>query len=65
MRGEKKKVKKKGQRKLRTFPFPPGNIRFKKEASLGVSDPQDMLLSPRKEVQLTQIRVMFEQSVNQ
>lgn len=50
---------------MRTFSFPPGNIRFKIEVSFRVSDPQDMLVSPRKEVQLTQITVMFEQSVNQ
>lgn len=52
-------------RKLRTFPFPSGNIRFKTGVSFSVSDPQDMLLSLMKEVQLTWIGVMFEQPVNQ
>lgn len=59
-----KKVKKREWRKIRTFCFLPENIRFKKEVPFRVSDPQDMLVSSKKEVQLTQITVMFEQSVN-
>lgn len=53
------------RQKNETFHFPSGNIRFKKGVSFNVSDPQDMLLCLMKEVQLTQITVMFEQSVNQ
>lgn len=40
-------------------------MRFKKGVSFSVSDPQDIPLSLKKEVQLTQIAVMFEQPVSQ